>query len=49
MNRFDQGWPCVAEKVMVQQSRRGSVPTGRKTGSRQCEAVAGMSLQDPMT
>lgn len=49
MNHFDQRRPCVAEKVVVQESRRDTTLTRRKIGSRGCKAVAGMSLHLPMT
>ena len=34
MNHFDQRGPCVAEKVVVQQTRRTTQPARRKIGSR---------------
>jgi|AntDeeMinimDraft_6_1070357.scaffolds.fasta_scaffold02901_2 hypothetical protein len=49
MSHFDQRGPCVAEKVMAQESRRDTTGTRRKIGSTCCGAVAGMSLHAPMT
>lgn len=49
MNHFDQRRPCVAEKVVVQESRRVAMGARRKIGSTHCGAVAGMSLHAPMT
>lgn len=33
MNPFNQRWPCVAEKVWVQETRRTARATRRKIGS----------------
>jgi hypothetical protein len=49
MNHFDQGRPCVAEKVVVLESRRVVVGARRKIGSTHSGAVAGMSAHGPMT
>jgi hypothetical protein len=49
MHLSEQRWPCVAEKLTVQQTRRGAPGMGGEIRDPRCGAVAGKSLHGPMT